>query len=167
VAKALVLWAATFVAGSVGTALAIPLGGRLARGHGVYIFPVSSSTELRVALGTAALLATAAVLALAVGAVLRHGAGAVTAVVVAMVLPYVLIAVPFTPAGLSKGVAAVTPGAAFAVQQTLVPYAQVAANYTPYYGYFPLPPWAGFAVLAGYAVAGLAVAAVLIDRKDA
>lgn len=167
VAKALVLWAATFVAGSVGTALAIPLGERLARGHGVYVFPVSSATELRVALGTAALLATAAVLALAVGAVLRHGAGAVTAVVVAMVLPYVLIAVPFTPAGLSKGVAAVTPGAAFAVQQTLVPYAQVAANYTPYYGYFPLPPWAGFAVLAGYAVAGLAVAAVLIDRRDA
>ena len=167
VAKAIVLWAVTFVAGFVGTILAAPLGERLARGNGVYIFPVSSSTELRVALGTAALLATASVLALSVGAIFRNSAGAVTTVIVAIVLPYILIAIPFLPAGVSKGVATVTPGAAFAVQQTLVPYDQVASNYTPYYGYYPLAPWAGFAVLAGYAVASLAVAAVLLNRRDA
>jgi len=167
VAKAIVLWAVTFVAGLVGTLLAAPLGERLARGNGVYIFPVSSSTEWRVALGTAALLATASVLALSVGAVFRHSAGAVTTVIVAIVLPYILIAIPFMPASVAKGVATVTPGAAFAVQQTLVPYDQVASNYTPYYGYYPLAPWAGFAVLAGYAVAGLAVAAVLLNRRDA
>ncbi|GAA4618799.1 hypothetical protein GCM10023195_84740 [Actinoallomurus liliacearum] len=167
VAKAIVLWAVTFVAGSVGTLLATPLGERLARGNGVYIFPVSSSTELRVALGTAALLATASVLALSVGAVFRNSAGAVTTVLLAIVLPYILIAIPFLPASVSKGVATVTPGAAFAVQQTLVPYDQVASNYTPYYGYYPLAPWAGFAVLAGYAVASLAVAAVLLNRRDA
>ncbi|MEV0404939.1 ABC transporter permease subunit [Actinoallomurus sp. NPDC050550] len=167
VAKAIVLWAVTFVAGLVGTILATPLGERLARGNGVFIFPVSSSTELRVALGTAALLATASVLALSVGAVFRHSAGAVTTVIVAIVLPYILIAIPFLPASVSKGVATVTPGAAFAVQQTLVPYHQVASNYTPYYGYYPLAPWAGFAVLAGYAVASLAVAAVLLNRRDA
>ena len=34
-------------------------------------------------------------------------------------------------------------------------------------GYYPLPPWAGLAVLVGYAVAGLAVAAVLLNRRDA
>ncbi|WP_433190802.1 ABC transporter permease subunit [Actinoallomurus sp. CA-150999] len=167
VAKAIVLWAVTFVAGLAGTILATPLGERLAQGNGVYIFPVSSSTELRVALGTAALLATASVLALSVGAIFRHSAGAVTTVIVAIVLPYILIAIPFLPASVSKGVATATPGAAFAVQQTLVPYHQVASNYTPYYGYYPLAPWAGFAVLAGYAVASLAVAAVLIHRRDA
>ncbi|GDY51845.1 hypothetical protein SVIO_024680 [Streptomyces violaceusniger] len=167
VAKAIVLWAVTFVAGLAGAALATPLGKRLAEDNGVYIFPVSSSTELRVALGTAALLATASVLALSVGAVFRHSAGAVTTVIVATALPYILIAIPFMPASMSKGVATVTPGAAFAVQQTLVPYDQVASNYTPYYGYYPLAPWAGFAVLAGYAVTSLAVAAVLLDRRDA
>jgi hypothetical protein len=167
VAKAIVLWAVTFVAGLVGAILATPLGEWLARGNGVYIFPVSSSTELRVALGTAALLATASVLALSVGAVFRQSAGAVTTVIVAIVLPYILIAIPFMPASVSKAVAMVTPGAAFAVQQTLVPYEQVASNYTPYYGYYPLAPWAGFAVLAGYAVASLAVAAVLLNRRDA
>jgi ABC-type transport system involved in multi-copper enzyme maturation permease subunit len=167
VAKAIVLWVATFVAGFVGAILATPLGERLAQGNGVYIFPVSSSTELRVALGTAALLATASVLALSVGAIVRRSAGAVTTVIVAIVLPYMLIAIPFLPASVSKGLATVTPAAAFAVQQTLVPYDQVASNYTPYYGYYPLAPWAGFAVLAGYAVASLAVAAILLNRRDA
>ncbi|MFB9836322.1 ABC transporter permease subunit [Actinoallomurus acaciae] len=166
-AKAIVLWSVTFVAGFAGTILATPLGERLARGNGVYLFPVSSPTELRVALGTAALLATASVLALAAGAVFRHSAGAVTTVIAATVLPYILIAIPFLPASVSKAVATVTPGAAFAVQQTLVPYHQVVSNYTPYYGYYPLAPWAGLAVLAGYTVAGLAVAAVLLDRRDA
>ncbi|MFI0451787.1 ABC transporter permease subunit [Actinomadura sp. 6N118] len=167
VAKAIVLWTVTFVAGLVGAISAAPLGERLARANGVYIFPVTPSTELRVALGTAALLATASILALSVGAIFRHSAGAVTTVIVAIVLPYILIAIPFIPASVSKGLATVTPGAAFAVQQTLVEYDQVASNYTPYYGYYPLGPWAGLAVLAGYAVASLAVAAVLLNRRDA
>jgi hypothetical protein len=166
-AKALVLWGVTFTAGLAGTVLATPLGERLARGNGVYIFPVSSSTALRVALGTAALLATASVLALCAGAVLRHSAGAVTTAVVAVVLPYVLTAIPFMPVRVSKAMATATPGAAFAVQQTLVPYHQVASNYTPYYGYYPLTPWAGLAVLGGYTVVGLAVAVVLLRRRDA
>jgi ABC-type transport system involved in multi-copper enzyme maturation permease subunit len=167
VAKAMVLGTVTFVAGLVGTLLAIPLGKRLAENSGVYLFPVSSSTELRVALGTAALLATAAILAMAVGTIFRHSSGAVTTVVVAIVLPYILTAIPFMPASAANWLAKVTPGAAFAVQQTLVPYDQVASNYTPYYGYYPLEPWAGFAVLAGYAVAALAVAAALLNRRDA
>lgn len=167
VAKAIVLWTVTFVAASAGAVLATPVGGQLARGNGVYIFPVSSSTELRVALGTAALLATASVLALSAGAILRHGAGAVTAIIVAIVLPYILIAIPFMPASVADWLARVTPGAAFAVQQTLVEYDQVASNYTPYNGYYPLTPWAGFAVLAGYAAASLTVAAVLLRRRDA
>jgi hypothetical protein len=44
-------------------------------------------TELRIVVGTAGLLAVAAVLALAIGAIARRSAGAVTAVVVAIVLP--------------------------------------------------------------------------------
>ncbi|MFK4085579.1 ABC transporter permease subunit [Kribbella sp. NPDC020789] len=166
-AKAVVVWAVTFVAGALGAFLASPLGQRLAQGNGVYIFPVSWSTQLRVALGTAALLATAAVLALAIGTIFRQSAGAVTTVVLAIVLPYLLIAVPFVPASVSRLVATVTPGAAFAVQQTLVQYDQVASNYTPYYGYYPLPPWAGIAVLAAYALGSLALAAVLLNRRDA
>jgi uncharacterized membrane protein len=39
-----------------------------------------------------------------------------------------------------------------------------------YYGppdYFPLAPWAGFAVLCAYAAVGLGVAAYLLRRRDA
>jgi hypothetical protein len=166
-AKAIVLWWVTFVAGLAGAVVAVPLGTRLSRANGVYIFPVTSSAELRVALGTAALLATASTLALAVGAIFRHSATAVTTVIVAFVLPYLLIANPFMPASVANWLTRTTPVAAFAVQQTLVRYPQVANPYTPYNGYYPLAPWAGLAVLAGYAVLGLAVAAVVLRRRDA
>jgi uncharacterized membrane protein len=61
----------------------------------------------------------------------------------------------------------VTPVAALAVQQTLVRYPQVDSLYTPYNGYYPLPPWGGLAVLVGYAAGALAVAAVVLRRRDA
>lgn len=166
-AKAIVLGAVTFVAGLAGAVLAVPLGERLSRANGVYVFPVTSLTELRVVLGTAALLATASILALSAGAVFRNSASAITTVVVAIVLPYLLIANPFMPASVANWLTRVTPAAAFAVQQTLVRYPQVANPYTPYNDYYPLAPWAGLAVLAGYAVVSLAVAAVVLRGRDA
>ncbi|TDD35857.1 hypothetical protein E1287_12790 [Actinomadura sp. KC06] len=166
-AKAIVLGAVTFVTGLAGAAAAIPLGERLARANGVYIFPVAASTELRLQLGIAALLAAASILALSIGTILRHGAGAVTGVIAAVVLPYILMAIPFMPASVSNWLGRVTPAAAFAVQQTLVEHHQVASVYTPSNGYYPLAPWAGLAVLAGYALVSLAVAAVLLHRRDA
>jgi uncharacterized membrane protein len=39
--------------------------------------------------------------------------------------------------------------------------------YTPPNGYYPLTPWAGLAVLAGYALLAMVVAAVLLRRRDA
>ena len=167
-AKAIVLGAVTFAAGLAGSVVAVPLGERLARANGVYLFPVTSSGLLRVEAGTAALLAAASILALAVGVVFRRSAGAVATVIAAIVLPYLLVAqIPFIPANVANWLARVTPTAAFAVQGTLVPYHQVTSIYTPYNGYYPLAPWAGFAVLAGYAVLALAVAAVLLRRRDA
>ena len=166
-AKATVLGGVAFAAGLAGTAVAAPLSLRLAQAHGVYVFPATARTEARVVLGTAALLATASILALAVGTVVRHSAAAVSTVVGTVVLPYLLIANPFLPAGAAGWLARVTPAAAFAVQQTLVPYEQVSTVSTPYDGYYPLAPWAGLAVLAGYAAGSLAAAAVLLHRRDA
>ncbi len=167
-AKAAVLGAVTFAAGLAGAAIAIPLGEHLARANGVYLFTVTSSAQLRVEVGTAAMLATASILALAVGAIFRSGPGAVTTVIAAIAAPYILVAqIPFIPASVTDWLTRVTPAAAFAVQQTLVPYPQVTSIYTPYNGYYPLVPWAGLAVLAGYALLALAVAAVLLRRRDA
>ncbi|NUT97925.1 MAG: hypothetical protein HOY78_38520 [Saccharothrix sp.] len=168
IAKAIVLGTVTFTAGLVGAATAIPLGEHLARANGVYLFPLTSSTQLRIVLGTAALLAAASILALALGTLFRRSAGAVTTATMAIVLPYLLVAqLPFLPAGVTDWLTRVTPAAAFAVQQTVVPYDHVTSIYTPYNGYYPLAPWAGFAVLAGYAVVSLAAAAVALRRRDA
>jgi ABC-type transport system involved in multi-copper enzyme maturation permease subunit len=167
-AKAIVLGVVTFAAGLAGAAVAVPLGQRLARTHGVYLFPVTPLVLLRVEVGTAVLLATASILALAVGAMFRRSAGAVATVIAAIVLPYILVAqIPFVPASVTNWLTRVTPAAAFAVQQTLVPYHQVTSIYTPYNGYYPLAPSAGLAVLAGYAVLALAVASLLFRRRDA
>jgi ABC-type transport system involved in multi-copper enzyme maturation permease subunit len=166
-AKAVVVGAATFVVGLVGAAVAVAAGSRLLRGNGNVVVAVPAGTELRVIAGTAALLAATAVLALAVGTVLRNGMAAVAAVVLGLVLPYLLaVAVPVLPAGAANWLLRVSPAAGFAVQQTLVRHPQVDAAYTPFNGYFPLAPWTGLAVLGGYLVLALLLAAVLLRRRD-
>ena len=116
--------------------------------------------------GTAALLALAAVIALAVGAILRRSAGAVTVVIAAIVLPYFLAVASVLPTGAGQWLLRITPAAAFAIQQTVSQYPQVAATYRPGNGYFPLAPWAGFAVLCGYTLCALAGAIFLLRRRD-
>jgi ABC-type transport system involved in multi-copper enzyme maturation permease subunit len=166
-AKAIVAGAVTFVAGLAAAILVVPLATRLAHAKGSYVLPVTSLTELRVIAGTAALLAVAAVLALAIGTALRRSAGAVTAVIVVIVLPYILGTAAVLPVSAENWLLRVTPAAAFAVQQSLPAYPQVTASYTPTNGYFPLAPWAGFAVLCAWAALALGVAAVLLRRRDA
>ncbi len=165
-AKAIVIGAVTFAAGIAGIAIALPVGLAKLRGGGNPILPVTALTEVRVIAGAAALIAVAAVLALAVGAVLRRGALAVTVVIVGIVLPY-LLAITALPAGVGDWVLRITPAAAIAVEQSVPAYPQVTGAYTPMYGYFPLAPWAGFAVLCGWAVAALALAAFVLQRRDA
>jgi len=113
-------------------------------------------------------LAVGAVMALAIGTVLRRSAAAVATVIAVIVLPYLLtVALPLLPAGPTDWLARVTPAAGFAVQQTLIQYPQVTDIYTPSAGYFPLAPWAGFAVLCGWTAAALALAVYLLRRRDA
>ena len=167
-AKAVVIAAVTFVAGLVSAAVVVTLGQRMLRSRGVYVWPVTALTEVRVIVGTAAVLAIAAVIALAIGTIARRGAAAVAAVIVVIVLPYLLtVTTPLLPPGPTDWLARVTPAAAFAVQQTLIQYSQVSNLYTPSGGYYPLPPWAGLAVLCGWAAVALAVAAFLLRRRDA
>jgi ABC-type transport system involved in multi-copper enzyme maturation permease subunit len=166
-AKAVVIGAVTFIAGLAATAIALPLGEHILRANGNNIYPVSTLTELRVIVGTAALLAVVAVLALAVATMLRRGAGAVTLVVAAIVLPYILATAYVLPAGPSQWLLRLTPAAGFAIQQSLTQYPQVSATYTPSTGYFPLAPWAGFVVLCGYTALALGLAVYLIRRRDA
>jgi hypothetical protein len=164
-AKAAVIGAVAFAAGLAGGAIGLPLGTSQLRASGVFIDPVTALTQLRLVVGTAGLLAVAAVLALAIGAILRDSALAVTTVVVVLIVPYVLAT--FTTSGFTQWLLRVTPAAGFAIQQAYPRYAQVNASYTIVGGYYPLPPWAGFAVEVAWAATALALAAVLLLRRDA
>jgi hypothetical protein len=117
--------------------------------------------------GTALLFAVTAVLALALATLVRRGAAAVAIIVAVLVLPYVLSLGGLLPDGPSGWLLRVTPAAGFAIQQTVVRYPQVDTVYAPSSGYFPLPPWAGLAVLCAYAAVALAAAAHLLRRRDA
>jgi ABC-type transport system involved in multi-copper enzyme maturation permease subunit len=167
-AKAVVIAAVAFAAGLVSAAVVVTLGQRVLHDHGVYVWPVTALMQVRVIVGTAAVLAVAAVIALAIAAVLRRSAVTVAAVIVVLVLPYLLtVTTPLLPAGPTDWLARVTPAAAFAIQQTLIQYPQVSNVYAPSAGYWPLAPWAGLAVLCAWAAVALALAAYLLNRRDA
>jgi ABC-type transport system involved in multi-copper enzyme maturation permease subunit len=165
-AKAIVIGSVTFVAGLAAASAAVIFGAQIARSRS-YVFPVTWLTELRAVTGTAALLAVAAVLALALGTVLRRSAVAVTIVIVAIVLPYILGVASVLPVSVADWLLRITPAAAFAIQQAAPQYPQVIALYSPGSGYFPLAPWAGLAVLCGYAALALVLALYLLRRRDA
>jgi len=167
-AKAIVIGSAAFAAGLAGAAAAVPVGDHLLRSNGKYVLPVSALTEARLIAGPAALLAEAAVLALALGAILRHGAGPVPAVLAVIVMPYFFAGpLGLLPAGAGDWLLRVTPAAGFAVEQAIPRYPQVASAYILRYDYYPLPPWAGFTVLCAWTALALGVATVLLRRRDA
>jgi ABC-type transport system involved in multi-copper enzyme maturation permease subunit len=167
VSKALVVGCAAFLAGTIAAAFMVPFGASRSLANGFPVLTVPTSTELRVIVGTGLLLAAASVFALAVGVILRRSAVTITVVVVSMVLPYLLATASVLPPAASDWLLKVTPAAGFGIQQTVTHYDQVVTVYSPMHGYFPLAPWAGFAVLCAYAAAAFVGALVLIRRRDA
>lgn len=165
-AKAVVIGAVAFVVGLVATAVTVPLAEHILRTNGNFIYPVSGLTQARVIVGTAALLAVAAVLALAVGTILRRSAGAVATVILLIVLPYILATAGVLPPEPSRWLLRLTPAAGFAIQQSLPAYPQLSRVFTPAFGFYPLAPWAGFAVLCCWAGLALAAAGYLLRRRD-
>jgi ABC-type transport system involved in multi-copper enzyme maturation permease subunit len=165
-AKAIVVGLVAFVMGLVASVLAVTLGLPRLRNDGMVLLPASPLTEARVIVGTAALIALAAVLAVALGAIMRRSAAAVTSAIVVIVLPY-LLAVTVLPVNVAAWVLRLTPAAGFAVEQSIPRYPQVNSIYSAVRGYYPLPPWAGFAVLCCYVAVALGAALVLLCRRDA
>ncbi|MET8572298.1 hypothetical protein [Streptomyces sp. NPDC004783] len=165
-AKALVAGGVAFAIGLVAAAITIPIGERSAHGRGFRVFPVASATEVRVMVGTGLLCAAAAVLALGVGALLRRSGTAVALVIASIVPPFLLATSGVLPPGISEWLLRVTPAAGFAIQQTLPQYAQVLSVYEPSTGYYPLAPWAGLAVLCGYAALASGLAVMRLRGRD-
>ena len=166
-AKALVAGAVAFVAGLIASVISIAVGVPKEENHGQVLLTVHALTEVRIIVGTAALVAVAAVFAVALGAVLRRSAAAITVAVVAVVLPFLLVGLNIVPAGIGAWLLRVTPAAGLAIQQSIPRYHQVTNVLSPVQGYYPLSPYAGFAVLCVWAAAALGLALVLLRRRDA
>ncbi|MFE0379075.1 ABC transporter permease subunit [Streptomyces inhibens] len=166
-AKALVIGAVTFVAGLAAAGAVVPVGKEILRANGNYVLPVAPRAELRVVVGTAVLLSAAAVLALALGALFRRRAAAVVTAIVVIVLPYGLATASVLPVGVAQWLLRLTPAAGFAIQQSIPEYPHVINNYAPSAGYYPLAPWAGLAVLCGFAALALGLAVLRMRRSDA
>jgi ABC-type transport system involved in multi-copper enzyme maturation permease subunit len=167
VAKALVAAAVMFVAGLLAVIIAVLGGIAVVHSQFGYVYPVTTLTAIRVVAGTALLIAVVAVLAVALGAILRRTAAAVTVGIVAVVLPYVIGIGSVLPIGVAQWLLRVSPAAGFAIEQSIPAYSQVSNSYAPAFGYYPLAPWAGFAVLCGWVALAFALAVVLIRRRDA
>jgi hypothetical protein len=162
-AKALVLGSTAFVLGLVATVVSFRLGLPLLRDGGFAppAYPTPKLTEwpvLRAVIGTAAFVALIAVFALGVGAILRHSAGAITAVLALVILPaFVAIALPTTGA---LWLMRLTPAGGFAIQRAKPPTNMLAEAWSS------IDPWAGLGVVCAYAVVALALAAWLLRRRD-
>jgi ABC-2 type transport system permease protein len=106
----------------------------------------------RAVIGAALFLTVMGVFGLALGAIVRHTAGAiVTLVAILFVLPPIL---SLLPSSWSNAVNPYLPSSAADTLWTITP------------GAHTLAPWAGFALFCGYTAAALAIAAVLLVRRD-
>ncbi len=166
-AKAVVIGAVAFVTGLIASVISIALGVPKEQNQGQVVLTVPALTEARVIVGTAAVLAVAAVFAVALGAVLRRSAAAITVAVVTVVLPFLLAGLNIVPSGVGAWLLRLTPTAGLAIQQSIPRYPQVTSVLSPVRGYYPLSPYAGFAVLCLWAAAALGFALVLLRRRDA
>lgn len=167
VAKAGVVAAASLVAGLVAVAVAMPVTLRLMAANGVVMLPTPVLTTVRVAVGTAPLLALAGVLAYGMGSLLRRAVPAVVAVTALLIAPPILAVTSVLPTEAGAWLLRLTPGAAFAIQQSIPAYPQLSTPQTVFDGYFPLAPWAGLAVLALYALTAVAAATWRLRRSVA
>jgi ABC-type transport system involved in multi-copper enzyme maturation permease subunit len=166
-AKAIVIGAVSFITALAGAAIAVVVSAAVVHHRGYYEFPVPVASQVRVIFGTAVLAALVAVLALAIGAMVRRGAAAVAIVIVAIVVPYFLALTSTVPLSTGNWLLRITPAAGFALQQPYPVYHQVNMIYSALSGYLPLSGLGGFAVLCAWTLAAFAGASWLLLRRDA
>ena len=153
-----VLWAKTAVFAAVTFAVTLPavlivfFAGQsiLSTRHVQIAF--SHPGVARAVIGAALFLTVMGIFGLGIGAIVRHTAGGiVTLVAIMFVLPPIL---GLLPSSWSNAINPYLPSSAANVLWTITPESHT------------LAPWAGFALFCGYAAASIAVAALLMLRRD-
>jgi ABC-2 type transport system permease protein len=151
-AKAAVVGALTLTAGEL-LAFATFFAGQRALAAGHLSVTLDHPGALRGVLAAGFYLAVMAWVGLGLGAVIRHTAGAITAMIgVVFLLPHVIQALP-APWDVRIGKYSLD----IAAQQVIAQH--------PAAGYFPAGP--SFLIVTGYAAAAIVAAALLVTRRDA
>jgi hypothetical protein len=151
-ARAVVVSIASLLTGLVGVSAAILVGLAILRSNENPVPHLPLLTGVRVIVGLAVVTALCAALTYYLGALLRRGWAASLVGLLLTAIPYAVATIPLLPDEVDRWILRLTPAAAFAIQQTGIEYRQVVAHFAPSNGYFPLPAWAGLAVLCAYLV---------------
>jgi ABC-2 type transport system permease protein len=151
-AKAITFAGVALAVGTAACLAAFLAGQAIFAGKGIGV-SLGAPGELRAVLGGGVFLALLGLLALGIGAIVRHTAGAIAAFVgLILVVPALVSALPSPWSG---DISKFLPSDA---GQALVSVHTSAGQ---------LSPWAALAVLVGWVAASLGTAAVLIRRRDA
>lgn len=153
-AKTIVVAATTAVAGIAAAFVAFLVATRVFAGRGVAL-ALTDPGAVRAVVGAGLYLAVLAVLALALGAVIRSSVGTIAVVLALMLVLPGLAGV--LPTAWQDAVAYLPAEAG----QAIIGHTRFAPS-----GAHLLAPWTGFAVLCGYAVVALAAAAVALTTRD-
>jgi ABC-2 type transport system permease protein len=149
-AKAGAFGAIAFAVGTVASVIAFLVGQAILGAHGVTMI---SPGAVRSIIGVGLYLGLLAVLAVALGTIVRRTAGAIAALVgLILILPALLLTLP---ASLQDTVVKFLPGNAGQ------------AIFTTTKDSSTLSPWVGLAIFALYVAAAAAISVVLVRRRDA
>ena len=150
-AKAGIAGLIAFVVGTVASFVAFFVSSAILSSHGVHL-SLGSPGALRSVIGVGLFLGILAVLAVALGTIIRSSAGGIAALVgLLLVLPTLSQAIPTSIRGsVEKFLPANAGQAVFLHTDT-----------------GSLSPWIGLLVFAAYALAGLALALFMVRRRDA
>lgn len=123
---------------------------------------LSSSEDVRILLGTPLYLATITALAFAVGALTRHSAGALAVVIgLLLIVETAFASIPWRPLQTISPFLPSTAGGRLTQDSATIEAMDQFSEFAT------LTPWQGYGVLMGWVVVLLAVAAVLLRRRDA
>jgi ABC-2 type transport system permease protein len=159
-AKAAVVSAVVLVLGTVACVTSFYVGQWLLRGNGYTAeggYPTETLTDgvtARAVFGSALYLGLVGLLSLGIAAIVRHTAGAVSAVLGVLFLPQIMIGLlPDSVADVIQNIAPMSTG--LALQQT------TGRDYTSSIG-----PWAGLGVAGAWAAGSLLLGIWLVRRRD-
>jgi hypothetical protein len=151
-AKAIVLGLVSLVVGLVAAFAAFLLSAPILHKNGTVGVSLSDGTVLRAVVGSGLVLAVIALFSLGVAAIVRRAAVAITVVLLFLLVPQIIgTGLPLGPA---MWLERLTPSAGLSMLETVRRHDTA------------IGPWAGFAVLCGYALIALGLAFWHVRRED-